>query len=57
MVGKYNDLFRGRFQGCDYMDLSPAKEYVYRLVQTSKPSREDAPKPASRPSAPRAEQR
>jgi hypothetical protein len=29
--GDYNRLFRGRFQGCDYMDLSPANTYVYRL--------------------------
>lgn len=31
--GEYNRLFRGRFQGCDYMDLSPANSYVYRLAK------------------------
>ncbi len=30
--GRYNSLFRGRFQGCDYSDLSPEKKYVYRVV-------------------------
>ncbi len=30
--GRYNAYFRGRFQGCDYMDLSPEKEYVWRLA-------------------------
>jgi hypothetical protein len=30
--GDYNRLFRGRFQGCDYMDLSPTNAYVYRLA-------------------------
>lgn len=30
--GHYNSLFRGRFQGCDYSDLSPEKKYIYRLV-------------------------
>ena len=31
--GRYNKFFRGRFQGCDYMDLSPQKQYVYRMAQ------------------------
>src|SRR5262249_37190416 len=30
--GDYNRYFRGRFQGCDYMDLSPEKEYRYRVA-------------------------
>jgi len=30
--GKYNNLFRGRFQGCDYSDLSPQKKYHFRLA-------------------------
>ena len=29
--GRYNRYFRGRFQGCDYMDLSPKKRYPYRI--------------------------
>jgi len=30
--GELNDQFRGRIQGCDYMDLDPAANaYVYRL--------------------------
>lgn len=31
--GRYNRFFRGRFEGCDYMDLSPQKQYVYRMAQ------------------------
>lgn len=31
--GRYNEFFRGRFKGCDYMDLSPQKQYVYRMAQ------------------------
>jgi hypothetical protein len=31
--GLYNRYFRGRFQGCDYMDLSPEKSYVYRIAR------------------------
>lgn len=31
--GHLNDLFRGRFQGCDYMDLSPANAYPWRTAQ------------------------
>jgi hypothetical protein len=30
--GEYNRLFRGRFQGCDYMDLSPGNRYSYRIA-------------------------
>jgi hypothetical protein len=30
--GAYNRLYRGRFQGCDYMDLSPSNAYVYRVA-------------------------
>ena len=30
--GLYNNYFRGRFQGCDYMDLSPMNAYFYRLA-------------------------
>lgn len=30
--GEYNRLFRGRFEGCDYMDLSPSNEYPYRVA-------------------------
>lgn len=30
--GDYNRLFRGRFQGCDYMDLSPTNQYVCRFA-------------------------
>lgn len=33
--GRYNEFFRGRFQGCDYMDLSPQKQYVYRMAQSA----------------------
>ena len=29
--GRYQAYFRGRFQGCDYMDLSPGNRYAYRL--------------------------
>lgn len=29
--GRYNAFFRGRFEGCDYSDLSPAREYFYRV--------------------------
>ena len=35
--GDYNRLFRGRFQGCDYMDLSPTNSYVHRFAIPSKP--------------------
>ena len=28
--GRTNRYFRGRFEGCDDMDLSPEKSYVYR---------------------------
>lgn len=38
--GRYNSLFRGRFQGCDYSDLSPDKKYVFREVTRA---REPAP--------------
>jgi hypothetical protein len=31
--GEYNRLFRGRFQGCDYMDLSPTNKYAYRIAE------------------------
>lgn len=31
--GRFNEYFRGRFQGCDYMDLSPKNKYVYRVVR------------------------
>lgn len=34
--GRANEYFRGRFQGCDYMDLSPQKRYAYRLLTTPK---------------------
>jgi len=30
--GRYNRYFRGRFEGCDYMDLSPKREYPYRIA-------------------------
>lgn len=30
--GRYQAYFRGRFQGCDYMDLSPNNLYGYRLA-------------------------
>lgn len=33
--GEYNRLFRGRFQGCDYMDLSPQNEYAYRIARAA----------------------
>lgn len=29
--GRYSRFFRGRFQGCDYMDLSPSRSYVFRV--------------------------
>ena len=38
--GEYNRLFRGRFQGCDYMDLSPSNAYVFRFAI---PMLDDAP--------------
>lgn len=31
--GRYNNLFRGRFQGCDYSDLSPQKKYPFRVTE------------------------
>jgi hypothetical protein len=31
--GEYNRLFRGRFQGCDYMDLSPDNAYTFRIAR------------------------
>lgn len=32
--GPLNEHFRGRFQGCDYMDLDPAlNKYAYRLIK------------------------
>ncbi len=34
--GEYNRLFRGRFQGCDYMDLSPTNQYVCRFAMPAK---------------------
>ncbi len=30
--GRLNLYFRGRFEGCDYMDLSPANKYAYRIA-------------------------
>jgi hypothetical protein len=30
--GRLNDYFRGRFQGCDYMDLAPSNRYPYRVA-------------------------
>jgi len=36
--GRYNAFFRGRFQGCDYMDLSPEKHYVWRFSRPSEPA-------------------
>jgi hypothetical protein len=41
--GRYNDLFRGRFQGCDYSDLSPQKKYRFRLAEPA--SRKEKPSP------------
>jgi hypothetical protein len=35
--GSLNDLFRGRFQGCDYMDLSPGNGYAWRLATPPPP--------------------
>ena len=35
--GLYNRYFRGRFQGCDYMDLSPENEYPYRVAVETLP--------------------
>jgi len=35
--GSLNDLFRGRFQGCDYMDLSPTNGYAWRLATPPPP--------------------
>jgi len=46
--GEYNRLFRGRFQGCDYMDLSPENKYVFRVA---------TPVETSPASSPRTEQR
>ncbi len=34
--GRYNRYFRGRFEGCDYMDLSPKQEYMYRVAMPLK---------------------
>jgi hypothetical protein len=42
--GTYSRYFRGRFEGCDYMDLSPKKSYVYRIATPKrKPSAKKAP--------------
>lgn len=30
--GRFNRYFRGRFQGCDYMDLSPENRYAWRVA-------------------------
>jgi hypothetical protein len=38
--GHLNDLFRGRFQGCDYMDLSPTNGYAWRLATAPPPPTE-----------------
>jgi hypothetical protein len=40
--GDYNRLFRGRFQGCDYLDLSPANAYPYRVATRPEPRPESA---------------
>ena len=40
--GRYNAFFRGRFQGCDYMDLSPEKSYAWRLSRLPEPAKEGA---------------
>ena len=31
--GRFNRYFRGRYAGCDYMDLSPTKRYHYRVAR------------------------
>jgi hypothetical protein len=38
--GEYNRLFRGRFGGCKYTDLSPERPYAYRAVDRGGPSGE-----------------
>jgi hypothetical protein len=38
--GRYNRYFRGRFEGCDYMDLSPRNAYHYRIVYPEKKDKE-----------------
>jgi hypothetical protein len=40
--GRYNAFFRGRFQGCDYMDLSPEKHYAWRISRTPEPAKDAA---------------
>lgn len=48
--GELNRYFRGRFQGCDYMDLSPEKRYPYRLARRIvAPAPETAAQPVPAP--------
>lgn len=43
--GEYNRLFRGRFQGCDYMDLSPENNYAFRIATVDAKPAPDATEP------------
>ena len=50
--GTYSRYFRGRFEGCDYMDLSPEKIYVYRVAMPKRDARtKKAPRPPDRATA------
>lgn len=53
--GRYNRYFRGRYEGCDYMDLSPEKSYRYRMTTPAPREREgdgDAGEPHEGDAAP-----